>query len=297
MGELLLVLALGVLIGAILGGLGGGGAILTVPALVYVVGQSAQEATTSSLVIVGLTAVVGTLSYLRSGRVRWRVGLVFGLVGIPATWAGSQLNHRVDQDALLLGFAALMVVAAGAMISGARGRRPGAGDGAGVPEAAPAAPASPASSGSGGASAATSLRVAAPPRVVATTAGAADRLPLVPTLLVASAAGLLTGFFGVGGGFVIVPALVLALRLPMRLAVGTSLVIVALNSATALTSRAAEAHVDASVVVPFAAAAMVATLGGKRVADRLPARLLQLAFAVVMILVAGYTAWQSIAGG
>ncbi|GAA3535737.1 sulfite exporter TauE/SafE family protein [Nocardioides daeguensis] len=294
MGELLLILALGALIGAILGGLGGGGAILTVPALVYVVGQSAQEATTSSLVIVGLTAVVGTLSYLRSGRVRWRVGLVFGLVGIPATWAGSQLNHRVDQDVLLLGFAALMVVAAVAMISGARGRRPGAGDGAGVPGAAPAAPAAP---GSGRASATTTLRVAAPARVVAATAGAADRLPLVPTLLVASAAGLLTGFFGVGGGFVIVPALVLALRLPMHLAVGTSLVIVALNSATALASRAADAHVDASVVVPFAAAAMVATLGGKRVADRLPARLLQVAFALVMVLVAGYTAWQSVTGG
>src|SRR5690625_7529764 len=81
------------LIGAILGGLGGGGAILTVPALVYIVGQSAQEATTSSLVIVGLASLVGIASYLRDHRVRWGISLAFGLGGIPGTWFGSYFNQ------------------------------------------------------------------------------------------------------------------------------------------------------------------------------------------------------------
>lgn len=287
MGDLLLVVALGLVIGAVLGGLGGGGAILTVPALVYVVGQSAQAATTSSLVIVGLTAVAGAASYLRSGRVRWGVGLAFGLVGIPATWLGSYLNHRVAEDVLLLGFSALMVLAALAMIGGGP---------KGTHEDTPAGPSEPAAEtrAPGAGPAAAALRVVEP-RVApsATTV----RPPLLATLVVASAAGLLTGFFGVGGGFVIVPALVLALRLPMQQAVGTSLLIVALNSATALVSRAADVHVDWSVVAPFALAAMVATLLGKLVADRLPARLLQVAFAVLMVAVAGYMGWQSLWAG
>lgn len=286
MHEFVVVLSLGLLIGAVLGGLGGGGAILTVPGLVYLVGQDAQEATTSSLVIVGLTALVGTASYVRGRRVRWGVGLTFGVVGIPATWLGSALNHRVDEQALLLGFSGLMVLAALAMINDRRTAPPVA-TLAGNPGEAPAGPSAP-------------RPLAAATRLATRTAVAAapvtTRPPVVATVLVALAAGLMTGFFGVGGGFVIVPALVLALRLPMEQAVGTSLVIVALNSGSALVSRAGEAHFDWSVMVPFTLAAMVATLLGKRVADRLPARRLQVAFAVLMLLVAGYTAWQSLAG-
>lgn len=280
MAELLLVLALGLLIGAVLGGLGGGGAILTVPALVYLVGQPAQDATAGSLVIVGLTALAGTLSHRRSGRVRWRIGLAFGLVGIPATWAGSLLSHRVPEHLLLLGFSALMVVAAMAMISG--------GPAEPAPPTDPAGPASVSTSPTG---ATTAVQVAGARLAPAVTS---VRPSLVATLAVASAAGLLTGFFGVGGGFVIVPALVLVLRMPMPLAVGTSLVIIAVNSASALAARAAGTHLDWSVVAPFALAAMVATWLGKRVADRLPARRLQVAFAALMVLVAGYTAWQSL---
>lgn len=298
MADLVLVVALGLLIGAVLGGLGGGGAILTVPALVYLVGQSAQEATTSSLVIVGLTALAGTATYVRTGRVRWGVGLAFGLVGIPATWAGSVLSHRVAEHVLLLGFSVLMVLAALAMVGG--------GPRGGREEADPAGPPTLAEVGPSGPSPARTTRPTDQRAGTATlpvterhsaSGTARVRPPLLATLVVASSAGLLTGFFGVGGGFVIVPALVLALRLPMQQAVGTSLVIVALNSATALGSRAAEVEIELSVVAPFALAAMVATLLGKRVADRLPARLLQVAFAALMVLVAGYTAWESLTAG
>ncbi|MBS2937652.1 TSUP family transporter [Nocardioides sp. J2M5] len=284
--TLALTIALGLLIGAVLGGLGGGGAILTVPALVYLIGQPAQDATTSSLVIVGLTAAVGMASYLSSNRVRWAMGLTFGIVGLPATWLGSYLNHRVDQHLLLLGFSVLMLVAAAAMIGDQRGTRTT--PGSDRPEGPrPAAVVKDPSGGTG--------RL----RVLERTAEPVAPARYSPTAVVAVAltVGLLTGFFGVGGGFVVVPALVLVLRLPMQQAVGTSLMIVALNSATSLVARAGgTARFDWDVIIPFTVAAMVATLVGKTMADRLPARRLKIGFAALLVLVAGYTAWQSLEG-
>jgi len=247
------IVVLGLLIGAILGGLGGGGAILTVPALVYIVGQSAQEATTSSLVIVGLASLVGIASYLRDHRVRWGISLAFGLGGIPGTWFGSYFNQLVPATALLIGFAVVMLTAALAMVT-KTSQHPGS---------------------------------KAPARTV--TVG-----HIVRVIGFALAAGFLTGFFGVGGGFVIVPMLVIGLHLPMRQAVGTSLAIIGLNSATALMSRATVAHFDWSVIVPFTIATMIATAIGKRGADHLPAAKLQRGFALLLVLVAVYTAGQSI---
>ncbi len=266
---------LGLAIGAVLGGLGGGGAILTVPALVYVLGEPAQSATTSSLVIVGLSALTGVASYVASGHVRWRLGLVFGLVGLPATWVGSQLNRSVDENLLLLGFAALMVAAAGAMVGKRLQRR----------DPAPEPSDDVAPEGSGGV--ATLTRTAPAP--------AQTRSRPMVVVVTALALGLLTGFFGVGGGFVVVPALVLVLGLPMTDAVGTSLMIVALNSGTSLLSRTGGPALDWAVVVPFALAAMAATVAGKQVAGRLPQHRLTKGFAVLLVLVAVYTAWQSAA--
>ncbi|GAB2772735.1 sulfite exporter TauE/SafE family protein [Nocardioides salsibiostraticola] len=262
--TLVVLLLLGLLIGAVLGGLGGGGAILTVPALVYVVGQSASDATTSSLVIVGATAGFGVLPYLKSRRVRWGTGLTFGIVGLPAAWLGTLLNRRVDENVLLLAFSVLMVVAALAMIGVIT---PGSDDDEDDADSSD-------SDDQAGARKPSRLAIAA----------------------TALAVGLLTGFFGVGGGFVVVPALVLVLRLPIQLAVGTSLVIVALNSATSLAARIGAANFDWGVIVPFTLAAMVATFLGKRVADRLPATQLKQGFAFLLILVAAYTAWQSATG-
>src|SRR5512138_1073212 len=115
---------LGLVIGLILGGLGGGGAILTVPALVYLLGQSPQNATTSSLIIVGATAVVGAAGHARAGNVRCRTGLIFGVTGIVTAVAGSVANRHVPAHVLLLGFAGLMVVTAlGMLIQPRRGKR------------------------------------------------------------------------------------------------------------------------------------------------------------------------------
>ena len=114
--TVLLAVALGLLIGLSLGALGGGGSILTVPALVYALGETAQSATTGSLVIVGITAAAAAVGHARAGRVRWRAGLAFGAAGVAASLVGTQLNARVQPGVLLVAFALLMLVAAAAML-------------------------------------------------------------------------------------------------------------------------------------------------------------------------------------
>lgn len=115
----------------------------------------------------------------------------------------------------------------------------------------------------------------------------------VKTTPAAALVGFLTGLLGVGGGFLIVPALVSALRMPMLLAVGTSLLIIAVNSAASLAARTGGAVFEWSVIVPFTAAAIIGSLAGKKVADRLSGTTLTRAFAVVLIAVAGLVAVQS----
>ena len=247
----------GIVMGLVLGALGGGGSILAVPALVYLLHQSAHTATTESLVVVGTTALVATLGHHRRGNVRWGQGLLFGVLGAAGTWAGSQLSQHISQKLLLESFSLLLLVVAVMMWRKTTSR--GSRGGAGVP-------------------------VAWTPRRV------------VRLLITASAFGLLVGFFGVGGGFAAVPALVLALDTPMPVAVGTSLLVIAVNSVTALASRlggGATMHWD--VVLPFTISAAIASLVGGHVASRLPLRTLTRSFAVLLVLVAVYMMVTSLA--
>jgi len=108
--------------------------------------------------------------------------------------------------------------------------------------------------------------------------------------------GFLTGFFGVGGGFVIVPVLVVALGFSMPAAVGTSLLVIALNSGVALAARSLQGGFAWDVIVPFTAAAVAGSLLGKQVADRLPSAILTRAFAVLLVLVAAYVAVRAVQG-
>jgi uncharacterized membrane protein YfcA len=248
----------GLLIGFIFGGLGGGGAILTVPALIAIAGQHAGDAMTSSLVVVGLAASAGVISRIPGGRIAWRTAIAFGVAGVPASWIGSLLNHVVDPRVLMLGFACVMFLAAAAMVN----KRLGG-------DVAPATTTS--------ADGVTARRGAR----------------FIATIAAGFGVGLLTGFFGVGGGFVVVPALVLIVRLPMDVAVGTSLVIVATNALSSLSARAAVAHFDWAVIVPFTFAAVVATVAARFIADRVPAARLRQALAALLVLVAGHTMWES----
>lgn len=248
--SLLVAAALGLLIGGVIGGLGGGGAVLTVPALVYLLGLSPQQATSGSLVIVGVAAVVGVLSHARRGLVRWRTGGAVGAAGLLFAYVGTRLNARVDPDLLLLGFAGVVLLAAAALL--AQPRRDRSDDGAARPDRR----------------------------------RTRRRWRLAQICVVGAGVGLLTGFFGVGGGFVVVPALVLLLGFELPWAVGTSLLVVAVNSAAALASRGGSGSLVWSVVAPFTVAAVLGTLAGQRIADRLPSRLLTRAFAGLLLAVA-----------
>ncbi|PFG38987.1 hypothetical protein ATJ97_1480 [Georgenia soli] len=270
MSALALAVPLGVVVGLTVGALGGGGSILTVPALVYALGQDLRTATTASLVIVGVTTLIGMVPHARAGRVRLGQGLVFGLLGVGGAYLGSRLSASVDPDVLLAAFAGLMFVVAGVMTHRRRAAAREQAAGREPPEAR------------------TSPMLALRPfrcdcRAVAT------------LLATATGVGLLTGFFGVGGGFAVVPALVLVLRLPMRVAVGTSLVVITVNSASALASRLGQdVTLDWGLVGVFTAAAVAGSLLGARITSRVSPARLNLAFTVLLVAVAAYTAASSI---
>lgn len=275
--TLVLAVGLGLLIGLALGALGGGGSILTVPALVYVFGEPPHAAATASLIVVGVTAVSGTLTHARAGTVQWKQGFTFGVLGILGAFAGSRLSAAVDPQLLLFGFAVLMLLAAAAMLrrvgrdsADAPGHSEDDGDRQGT-ETRRARPSNTLVSG---------------PRLQGRRVGGVG-----PT---ASAVGLLTGFFGVGGGFVVVPALVLVLGFEMRVAVGTSLLIVAVNAATALAARLSSVEVDWAVVLPFTVAAIAGAAGGGRLAGRVRPQTLARAFAYLLVVLAGYVTAHSL---
>lgn len=277
----------GLLIGLSLGALGGGGSILTVPALVYLLHQQPHAATTGSLIIVGITALAGTAAHWRAGRVRVAQGVTFGALGIAGSYAGTKLSASIRPELLLVLFAGLMLAATAAMLR----RRPHTAvrkttaAAAVVPDVAPitldrSAPAAPEQRpGTGG-------------------GRRADTTVARRALKIAAAAtgvGLLTGFFGVGGGFVIVPALVLALGFEMPTAVGTSLLVISVNSAAALTARlGTDVHLDWALTGVFTLAALVGTLAGNHVASRVSASKLTAAFALLLVAVAAYTLARSL---
>ena len=265
---LLAAAALGLAIGAVVGGFGGGGGVLTVPALVYVLGQSAQDATTGSVIIVGVTAVTGVLARLRCG-VDWRTGIAFGLVGIPAAAFGTAVNRHASQPVLLLAFAALTIVAAVTLLIDARKDHP-----------------EPPAGGTGGGTA-TAVRVRTARQAALGTAA--------KVVVCGVAVGFLTGFLGVGGGFLVVPALVIVLRMPITLAVGTSLLIIVMNAGASVVSRVGDLHLDWGVIAPFTVAAVVGTFVGKRVADRLSGATLARSFAVMLLVVGLFVGAESIA--
>ena len=260
--KALLASPLGLLIGFALGALGGGGSILAVPALVYAAGQTPSDATTTSLLVVAGASVFGLVGHRRAGRVRWTQGVVFGLVGIGGSVAGTALNSRIDGDVLLLAFSGLIFVAAWRMVTA-------------CPSCTRAGELAAIENGDRRHAAITPARVAA-----VASAG--------------TAVGFLTGLFGVGGGFVIVPALTLALGFAMPEAIGTSLLVITINAATALGFRGGLGAVEWDVAIPFTIAAMLGVAGGVRAADRLASDTLLKGFAGLLVVVAAYTAASAV---
>ncbi|RBY91283.1 sulfite exporter TauE/SafE family protein [Blastococcus sp. TF02A-30] len=248
-----LAIAIGLVIGALVGLLGGGGSILAVPALVYLAGQDLQQAVATSLLVVGITAVVAVLPRLRERQISWRIGLLFGVAGAATAFAGAAVNRVLPDELTLALFAVVMVGAGIRMLQ----EKPATGTACAV---------------DGG--------------------GVNWRRCLPRTLAGGLVVGFLTGLLGVGGGFLIIPVLVLALGLPMPTAIGTSLVIVAVNSAAGFAAHAGEATLDVPVTLTFTGAAVVAALVTGRVGARIPTDRLRRWFAWLVLTVAGLIATQ-----
>jgi uncharacterized protein len=268
--TLALAVVAGALIGLSLGALGGGGSILAVPVLVYLLDQSATQATTGSLVVVGVTSLIGAATAHRSGNVLLGPGVAFGAVAIGGAAVGAKAAAHVADDVLLAAFAALMLLVGGLMAwRQRRHTRGGVTSGARPTLDDPVISISP-------------TFVCNCPRAL-------------KVVVTATAVGLLTGFLGVGGGFLVVPAMLLALSLPMQYAAGTSLVVITITSAAALAVRAgAGASPDWPVVLTLTAASALAAVLGARLADRLETNRLQGAFTVLVLGVAVYTAVQAL---
>lgn len=241
------VAALGLLIGVLLGLLGAGGSILAVPALVYAAGQPLSTAVPTALLVVAVSATAGALPRIRAGQVQWRIAGVVGAAGIPATFAGTAVNRALAPGLVLIGFAVVMTVAAVRMLR----EQPEPGGDCAVP------------------------------------GGGVDWRGCLPKAIGSGiAVGLLTGLFGVGGGFLIVPALALLLGLPMPVAVGTSLVVVVVNSVAGFAAHLGGAHLDYGLAAVFTAAAVVGSVGAARLASRLPADRLRHGFGYLVLTVA-----------
>lgn len=264
----------GLLIGLSLGALGGGGSILAVPVLIYGLGQTAGQATTGSLVVVGVTSLVGAVTAARTGKALIGRGIAFGLVAIGGAAAGAAASTAVPQPVLLAAFAALLVVVAAVMIT-RRVRAHGA-------------------SNSATASGRQDVGPVDEPIISFRPEFSCRCSKAAAVLATATVVGLLTGFLGVGGGFLVVPALVLTMGLPMAYAAGTSLVVITITSASALLVRAGVGtQPDWPVVILLTAAAVVGSWAGVRAAGRIKTGTLQAAFSGLLVIVAGYTAWQA----
>ena len=233
--------ALAAVAGLLLGLLGGGGSILTVPILVYAFGLEAKRAIAVSLGVVGVISLLGAIGHWRAGRVNGRVAVLFGGFAMAGAYAGARLAAFVTGPAQLTVFAAAMLAAAVSMLR-------------------------------------------------STTSGP-ERTPepmQAQPLAAASAAlavGVFTGLVGIGGGFLIVPALVVFVGLPMKEAIGTSLAVIAMNATAGLAGYAGLVDPPWTVMAGFIAAASIGMAAGTSLVGVVPAAALRRTFAVVLVVV------------
>jgi len=234
-------------IGLSLGLTGAGGSILTLPVLVHLAGIPPKQAVGLSLLIVGISALVGAAQRARCREIHYPAAGMFILSGALGALLGSRLTHLLSEAALMLTFSLLMVVIAARMLVSSRV------DTQPLPECKPA-------------------------RCFAAGLGV----------------GVLTGFLGVGGGFLLMPALMKFARLPLKTATGTSLAVIACNSAAGFLGHFRDAPVPWTLAMVFSAIAATGVWIGGRISNRLPELALKRAFAVLVLLTAAFTIWKAI---
>jgi uncharacterized protein len=237
---LIVALALAACVGLAVGLLGGGGSILTVPILTYVVGLGATSAITCALVVVGATSAVALVPHAMAGRVRWGTGLLFGPAGMAGAYVGGTIGTRLAEPVVMTLFGLMMAASAWGML---RRRRA-------VPPTPPPTPS------------------------------------LARIILLGAVVGLMTGLVGAGGGFVIVPALVLVVGLSMHQAIGTSLLVIAMNSAAGLAGRLPHVEIDWGLTLTITAVAVVASLLGSRAVGRVSQQALRRGFGWLVVAMA-----------
>jgi uncharacterized protein len=269
--------ALGFLIGLSLGVLGGGGSILTVPIFVYVLGFGAKEAIAMSLFVVGLVSLFGAAMHWREGNVNVHMGLLFGAFSMAGTYGGARLAIFFSGTAQLALFAVVMLLAAGFML---RGSEPPAA--APVPGVARVPDTAGAVQTRGGT-----------PKPVSRTPDGRSLVALSLIGLEGLGVGVLTGLVGVGGGFLIVPALVLLGGVPMKIAVGTSLMVIALKSATGFLGYIDQVEVAWGFMLIFSSIAVAGIAAGTRLVRHVPAGALRRAFAVFLVIMGGLILHQN----
>lgn len=246
MSAVLAAIPLGIAIGLVVGTVGGGGAILALPVLVYLLGEGVGPASTASLIVVAIAAAVGAGALALRGQVCWRVALVFTAPAAIGSLAGAAANAAVSPRTLILAFVPVMLVASAATWQRAAG---GSGD----------------------------------------EAGPCPNVDLGRIAVAGGGVGMLTGFFGVGGGFMIVPVLTLWMGFGFLRAVATSLVIITLTGLAALASHLAlGAAIDVPVTVALASSTATGALAGTVIGQRVPQAALGRAFAVVVFLLAAF---------
>lgn len=239
--------ALATLIGFSLGIMGGGGSILTVPILVYVLGMDAKLSIALSLAIVGTTSLVGVFNHFRAGNVNLKVAAIFGLVAMIGTFLGAKISKFLSGEVQLILFAIIMLAASYFMIKGRK-----------------------------------------------EVEGQEEKKLNIPFLSIqAVGVGIITGLVGVGGGFMIVPALVLMTGLSMRVAVGTSLFIIALNSFSGFAGYLGMFEIDWAFLGKFSGFSIVGILIGSQLVQFISQRVLKKSFGIFLIFMGAFILYKN----
>ncbi len=270
------VLAVG--IGLSLGLIGGGGSILAVPILMYVIGLAPKTAIAMSLAIVGIVSAIGAIPHGLNGNVNLRIAAIFTPPAMVGAYLGARLASLpiISERFQILCFGVIMVLAS--LLTIRKGRRV-------VPPTEPLSIAEQSQNPD--------------PDLDQTLDPILDQQPkqnrwrsMLAVPLQGLGVGVLTGFVGVGGGFLIIPALVLLGGLPMKEAIGTSLVIITLNSASGFLGYLGQVELDWKLLASFTLAASCGTIAGAWLNQKIDARHLQTGFGYFVLVVAGFVLFQ-----
>jgi len=252
-----LAVCLSLVIGLLLGLLGGGGSILTVPMLVYVLKIDPKIAIVTSLVVVGTSSLIAIIPHARRNYVCWKSGFFFGLAGMLGAYGGGRLAAFFSSEVLMALFGLVTLTTGLAMLRGRKSEAP-------------------------------------EPCVQFGSTICPIKIAYPRILFDGLFVGILTGLVGVGGGFLIVPALVMFVGLPMQASIGTSLMIIAMNAIAGLVGYANHVSIDVDLTAIVTGGAVTGAIVGGSLSKQISAAVLRRLFGIFVIIVAAYVLYQSL---